>query len=119
MAERSQDVITKDVVSKAVARQFGQSLEKIVVKKFEISEGSKVGDNYASDVKRITGNALVDGQDEAFDYIAKVQPVDKASQEMMGSVSVDGLNTISYRFKNFKRICNPVFKNLPFQDKPT
>lgn len=88
MATRSEDVITKDVVSKAVGRQFSQSLDKIEVKKFEISEGSKVGDNYATDVKRITGTALVDGVEEAFDYIAKVKPVAKASREVMGSVSI-------------------------------
>ncbi len=79
--------ITEAMLIEAVASEHDVDKSKISIKDWTTSTGAGVTDGFACEMLAIHGEAVVDGKDEAFDYMSKVDPVSVARQQMLKVVS--------------------------------
>ncbi len=79
--------ITETILIEALASEHKVDKLKISLKDWSSATGSGVADNFCCEMLAIKGEAVVDGKSQAFDYMAKVEPVATIRKQMLKAVS--------------------------------
>ncbi len=86
--------ITESILIEALASEHKVDKSKISLKDWSSATGSGVADN--CEMLAIKGEAVVDGKSQAFDYMAKVEPVSTIRKQMLKAVSSVSANVTKY-----------------------
>ena len=74
MTSQQQHRITEAILRQSLATKYGKDESKVKVTGFEVTEGSKKGDNFACEMKAVKVKAVVDGEEKVEDLMTKAFP---------------------------------------------
>ena len=79
--------ITKDILIESLAKEHKISRKKVVLKVWNTAHGSSAREGFACDILAVEGEAILDGKDHRFNYMAKVLPRNPFSLRYLKDVS--------------------------------
>ncbi len=78
--------ISEENLLQALAKEHDVDKSRISLKDWSTSVGSGVVDNFCCEMLAVNGEAVVDGKDQSFNYMVKVEPVAAIRKQMLKTV---------------------------------
>ena len=84
--DEEQHRMTNEILKLAVTKELFLALDQVVIINFKVSSGANVGDGLATEVKLVTFQYRLHGQEKSHSYIFKQVPINAFREKLLRNV---------------------------------